>query len=216
MTTLVVFYLICAIVGGALFVLRAIMFFIGFDSQGHGDMSDLQDIGGDLGVDGDFHADIQTDLHSGADAHTATEADSAEGDTSFRFLSLQGLTAFFTMFGLVGLASSSGGLAEIWTILISIAAGGFSVWLISLVFKFAFSLQSEGTLNMENAVGLEGTVYLTIPPNGRGKVNIVIQGALREFEAAAADNKSIATGERVEVVRVSQNSVLIVEKVAKK
>jgi len=75
-------------------------------------------------------------------------------------------------------------------------------------------LKSDGTLRMENAIGKEGRVYLTIPENGSGKVSIVIQGGLRELEAVSAGKERIPTGENVRVVRVVSNRVLVVERAA--
>ena len=223
MTTLEVFYLVCAIVGGVLFLLRAIMFFVagGFDAEFGSDLDgaesmDLGDAGGlelDPGLDLDLDGvpdsmeigDVQ-DVSGMEEAHTNT-------DMSFRFISLQGLTAFFMMFGLAGLALSKSGQQGLFTVVGGIAAGAFTVWVISRIFLGAQKLQSEGTLNMRNAIGLSGTVYLTIPAGETGKVSIVLQGALKEFNAVAADKQLIKTGERVQVVGLTAGEVLIVERI---
>jgi hypothetical protein len=56
-------------------------------------------------------------------------------------------------------------------------------------------------------------VYLTIPAGETGKVSIVLQGALKEFNAVAADKQLIKTGERVQVVGLTAGEVLIVERI---
>jgi hypothetical protein len=227
MTSLEVFYLICAIVGGVLFVLRAIMFFVagGFDAEFGSDLDgahavDLHDAVGmdlhggiDLNMDGipdaGLHDVGMADLH---DAH-AMDAAHSNTDVSFKFISLQGLTAFFMMFGLAGLALSKSGQPDFVTVLGGIIAGAFTVWVISRIFIGAQRLQSEGTLNMQNAIGLSGTVYLSIPAGDIGKVNLVLQGALKEFNAVAADQQPIKTGEHVRVVGLTTGEVLVVEKI---
>jgi len=89
-----VFYLICTVVGGVLFILRAILFALG---AGHdGDVH--VDVHGDMGMEGDF------DLNGNVD-HIA--------EPGLRLVSLQGITGFFLMFGLVGLAMSRGGIREV-------------------------------------------------------------------------------------------------------
>ncbi len=89
-------FLISAILGGAIFVVRLILFFIGMGHHGvDADTGFDADVGhmGEVGHDvGDAHGD----LHGHAD----------ETESSFKFISLQGITAFFMMFGLVGLALS--------------------------------------------------------------------------------------------------------------
>jgi membrane protein implicated in regulation of membrane protease activity len=87
------------------------------------------------------------------------------------------------------------------------------MWVISRIFAFMGSMQSEGTLRMENAIGQQGKVYLTIPKGGTGKVNVVVQGSLREFDAVAESKAKIATGERVEVVQIANNNTLVVKKI---
>jgi membrane protein implicated in regulation of membrane protease activity len=94
----------------------------------------------------------------------------------------------------------------------AVAAGLASVWLIGRIFGFAGRLQSSGTLKTAAAVGSSGTVYLTIPAGGTGRVTINFQGRLREFDAAAVEKVEIATGTPIRVVRVDA-SILIVEKI---
>lgn len=41
----------------------------------------------------------------------------------------------------------------------------------------------EGTINIRNAIGSEGSVYLAIPKNGTGQVQVIVQGSLKTFDA---------------------------------
>jgi membrane protein implicated in regulation of membrane protease activity len=184
MSGLELFFLICAVIGGGLFVVRFILQLVG----GHdGDVDTNIDVG---------HADV----------------DHMDADASFRLLTLQGLTAFFMMFGLVGFAllredRVGGGIA----LLGALAAGLGTVWLISRIFAAVKKLQSSGTLENTAAIGEQGSVYLTIRAGGRGKVQVSMKGRLREFEAVAGNGEEIRTGERITVTDVN-GSVLVVEK----
>jgi len=227
MTSLEVFYLLCAISGGVLFTLRAIMFFVagGFDAEFGSDMDGADAVDVDFDVDGAMDLDLDgvsevavEDISIGdfGDAEVDIEGmDAAYTDTdvSFKFISLQGLTAFFMMFGLVGLALSKSAQADLVSLGGGIVAGVFTVWVISRIIIGAQKLQSEGTINMRNAIGLEGTVYLRIPADDIGKVNLVLQGALKEFNAVAADKAVIQTGERVRVVGLAAGETLVVERI---
>jgi membrane protein implicated in regulation of membrane protease activity len=152
----------------------------------------------------------------GHDADGDLFSDSGHGDTdaSFKFLSIQGVTAFFMMFGLVALAVSrqTGGNAAA-SLPGGLAAGAATVWVLGKIFSGMKRLQSDGSIKMDNAVGLTGTVYLTIPENGTGKVQLALQGQLGVFDAAAADRHVIKTGETVKVTSVSGGQILMVEKV---
>ena len=101
--------------------------------------------------------------------------------------------------------------------LVSIAggliAGVFTVWVVSKVFIGFQSLQSDGTIRIENAIGREGSVYLTIPEGDIGKVNVTVQGRLTEFEAVSLNKKKIETGQRVKVINVIGRDRLVVEKI---
>ncbi len=192
-------YAACALAGGALFILRTIMTLIG--GFGH-------DVGVHLPGDhfdmGGGHADMS--------AGHAADA-SGEADTSFRALSVQGITAFFMMFGLVGLALSRQSLAGAALSSIGgVAAGIATVWIIGRIFVGMQKLQSDGTLHYDNAIGQEGLVYLTVPAEGSGQVSIAIQQQMRTCQAVSANKTSIATGERVVVVDVINGNVLVVSK----
>jgi len=180
----------CAIFGTTLFVIRLALMLIGF-----GDHHDAAD-GGTDAVDVD---------HSG-DFH--------DSDLSFKLLSLQGITAFFMMFGLIGWAVIRQGDYAPWIpVACGTAAGLLTIWLMKKIFQAAGSLQSSGTLNIDNAVGQEGTVYLTIHPGSSGKVQVNVQNRLSILEAIANNDQEIKTGESVRVVRIAAGK-LVVEKIS--
>ncbi len=77
-----------------------------------------------------------------------------------------------------------------------------------------FKLQSSGNLRMEEAVGREGVVYLTIKTGGAGKAQVVVQGRRKIFDAVGKDGAEIKTGARVRVTEISPGNVLVVERVA--
>ena len=181
------FFAVCAVIGGILFLIRLI----------------LQFVGGDSDVDGDFDADIDTDV------------DADDSDISFKVLSFQGLTAFFMMFGLVGLTLMRQFEWE-WqrAIIVASAAGVGTVWVMKCIFNAAKQLQSSGNFNMKNAIGQEGDVYLTIPAKGTGKVRVSVQESLKVWNAVSDGNQPIETGQRIKVVRIVSNNVLVVEKIS--
>lgn len=136
-----------------------------------------------------------------------------DADASFKALSLQSLTAFFMMFGLVALAvSRQGGAARAWAVPGGLAAGVFTVWVIGRIFLGMKRLQSDGTMRIGNAVGQEGEVYLTVAPGKTGQVRVSVQGQLRVFDAATEGPDALKTGDRIRVVRVTGGNVLVVEK----
>ena len=190
-------YLVCAVIGGILFVVRLILQFIGADGGGDSDIG-AADVG-NVDVDGGFE-DVATDVD---DAYL-----------SFKVLSFQGLTAFFMMFGLVGLAMMrQADQSPASSLLAATVAGLGTVWIIGMIFRKAGSLQASGNINLSNAVGQEGEVYLTIPGEGTGKAKVTVQERLRIYEAISKDKVELTTGQRVRVVEVTPQDVLVVEKI---
>jgi membrane protein implicated in regulation of membrane protease activity len=179
-----IFFLVCAVIGGIFVLIRFLIMLIGLDH----------------GVDGDF-----SDGTHDFDGHHA------DSDVGFKLLSLQGVTSFLLMFGLVGMALYNQSKAGI---LISmggaVAAGLASVWIIAKMFSLVIKLQSSGTISIDSTVGAQGKVYLTIPENGSGRVLISVCNSLREYDAVAQDNKELVTGVPIRVVWVDGN-VLVVE-----
>jgi hypothetical protein len=182
-------YWASAIIGGTLFILRVIMMFIGNDMSDDG-LDSALDAGGDV-VSGHH----------------------ASSDLGFKLLSLQGLTSFFMMFGLVGLALLRANQPVLLTVIGGILAGLVTVAITGLIFTQMRRLQAEGTINIQNTIGKEGSVYLTIPKNGSGQVQVIVQGSLKIFDAISNSKAVIATGEQIRVTGVASGNTLIVEKI---
>jgi hypothetical protein len=188
LTWIEIIYWASTIIGGTLFTLRLIMMFVG------GGFSD----------DG---------LDSALDtSNIELSGDHPAADLSFQLLSVQGLTSFFMMFGLVGLALLKANLSVLLTVAGGMIAGLVTVALSGLIFSQMKRLQTEGTINIQNTIGTDGSVYLTIPKNGTGQVQIIVQGSLKIFDAVANNKSMIATGEKIHVVGVAGGNTLIVEK----
>jgi hypothetical protein len=188
LTWIEIIYWASTIIGGTLFLLRLVTMFLG----------------GGISDDG-----LDTALDAGGEVISGEHADA---DTSFNLLSLQGLTSFFMMFGLVGLALLRADLPVLVTVIGGVVAGLITVAVTGLIFTQMKRLQTEGTINIQNTIGTEGNVYLGIPKNGTGQVQIIVQGSLKIFDAVSKSRNMIATGEKVQVVGVASGNTLIVEK----
>ena len=176
-----IFFLICAVIGGFFVFIKLVLQFIGSDAN--------------------TEIDVDSDI----------DIDHADSDVGFRLLSLQGLSAFFMMFGLVGLALyRQSRMGIVISNIGAVVAGLVSVWVIAKLFQAASRLQSSGTLKTEDAVGCTGTVYVTIPNGGTGQVNLNFRNHLREFNATEKNGVEVPTGTPVRVVQVNAN-VLVVE-----
>lgn len=163
-------FLLSAIVGGLILILRLVLMIAGLDHHG--------------------------DLH-------------IDSDAGFQSLTIQGISAFFTMFGVVGYMLHHNAVVGLTLALVgAVAAGVFSMWLIHKVFRAMLGLQSSGTVSLFAAVGSEGAVYLTVGKDG-GRVQINFANRLREFEAISADGSTLPTGTPIRVQSVTANTLVV-------
>ena len=176
-------YLISAIVGGALLLLQIVLSLFGAD---HDVDAGHLDVG---------HLEVEHDGSGGA------------GGLSFR-----AVVAFLAFFGITGLACLHAGLTGGVTLLIAFAAGSLSFWLTGLALVQFARLRSSGTVDVKNAVGVEGKVYLTIPSakSGEGAVTIPIQGRTMQYRAITSGSE-LKTGALCRVRAVHAQDTLEVE-----
>ena len=78
-------------------------------------------------------------------------------------------------------------------------------------------LAEDGTLRIKNALGAIGEVYLPIGANRSktGKVQIIVQGSLRELEALTDEDNTLPTGTVVKVIEIVSAELLLVETLKK-
>jgi membrane protein implicated in regulation of membrane protease activity len=204
-------FLSCAVLGGALFIVRVALFFIG---HAGGDTDTSFDTDADVHVELGADADGgDLDVHGETFGHDVVHHGGGESDASFKLLTFQGITAFLMMFGLVGLAMHlDSGSGEPLAILAGFAAGMLALFVVAKLFAFMKGMQSSGTVDVRNAIGQQGSVYLTIPAGGTGEVQVAVQERLRIYEAKADSGEEIRTGQNVRVVNVMGGNILVVQK----
>lgn len=146
--------------------------------------------------------DNDLDLFEGGDA-----------DASFKILSLQGLSGFFTMFGLVGLALLwENHVAPLFAAAGGFAAGLITTWVMSKIFSWVKGLQSSGTMQMKDALGVSGTVYTRIQKHKPGKVTVVVRQRLLTLDACTEEESTLEQGDRVIVQAIEDDGSLRVSR----
>ena len=151
------------------------------------------------------------DFDSGeADGNADLAVDSDSG-IDFQFLSIKNLIAFFTILGWVGIMCINGNLNPVVSTFIATASGLLMMVIMATLMYYMGKLTENGTLDLNNAKGKIGSVYLTIPAkrSGMGQVQIKVQG----FQTldAVTDGEAIPTGAIVEVIEIISNEILLVK-----
>lgn len=138
-----------------------------------------------------------------------------EGDTGFTVFSFKSVLGFFTIFAWSGLVCLDAGWGLFLSFVISFAAGVVMMFLVAYLMYQLTRMHEDGTLVFDNAIDKTGEVYLKIPSDrkGAGKIQVNIQGSLRELDALTDDEQDIPTGSLVQVLEIINQQYLLVTKV---
>jgi len=179
-------FLYCAAIGGTCLTLQFLMLLFG--------------LGGD------------TDVEAGPDGGPAAGHDQS---AFLKLFSLQTLTTFSTFFGLVGLGTTGLGWSPLSVAGAATLAGSAALWFVATTMRNLARLQSQGNVDLANAVGHTGNVYLRIPAAaaGQGRVLMTVQGRTVECRAITRGSE-IRTGSTIRVVERLDGDVLLVEPAA--
>lgn len=157
-------------------------------------------------ADGDMDTDHEWDT---ADY----DHDGAHHGTGVRLFTVRGLVAFFAVGGWLGIVLEDAQIHTALTVAVALAGGFAALVFVALIIKWSLSLQENGTLSLENTIGRQASVYITIPPDlsGTGKVMLNVQDQLRELEAMTESHKPLVTGSQVKVTGIIQGGILQVQ-----
>ena len=145
------------------------------------------------------------------DGDVDSDIDGDDG-IGFQFFTVKNLVSFFTIFGWIGIGCIDMGYSETVTMIVSVISGLTMMTLMATIFYMMSKLVEDGSMKTKNAIGKIGEVYIIIPKNndGFGKVQINIQGAMREMDAMTNDKKDLQVGKIVKVLSVVDKHILLV------
>jgi len=191
-------FLCIALPASVILVIQIILSLIGLGHDGDADM----DAPDDNGIDGVFGEDAPDDA-----------PDVSAGDTAdLQVFSLRSIIAFFVTFGWMGVSLCKTELHPALIMAIALGCGVVVMLLVAVMMRAIWRLQSDGTSDIRDAVGMTASVYLTVPAGrtGKGKVNVMLSGSLAEREAVTDDEESIPFGTEVTVVGITGGTTLLV------
>jgi len=132
-------------------------------------------------------------------------------DPGLRVLTVRGLVAFFAVGGWAGIALIDWNVPVALAAVLALLFGLGGLFLVAWLFKVMLRLQSAGNLDIRNAVGSVGRVYLTVPGGGRfsGKVTLLLQERTVELEALTDEPQPILTGSEVKVTGIRGSQIVV-------
>lgn len=178
-------YWVIAVFSSVVFIVQMALSFIGI-----GDAGDASDI--DVSFDGDGGSDALD--HSGA----------------MHLLSIRNVIYFMLGFGWSGISFHRAIENQYLLGLVSILTGCAFVAIFLFLFRQMMRLESNGAFDINDSVGKICQVYMRIPPDGTGKVQVSFNGSIQELDARSNAPDPIPSGAKVRVTAVV-GRVLIVE-----
>ena len=169
-----------------IFVIQTIMTFLGADA------------------DTDFDVDVDTSMDGG-------DLSNIEGGSNL--YTFRNFVNFFLGFGWTAILLQKQVKSTTLLVILAVLVGVALVMAVMYLFKWLSSMQQSGNINVyQSAIGCQGKCYLVIPAerSGEGKVQITIQGAVREYNAVT-DGDTIKTGTPIQVVETINANTLLVE-----
>jgi len=227
---LTMLFLTCAVVGGALVLAQLLLSIVAFGA-GHGLHLHHQHGGSAAGDHGTVSRGIhrlrgstrphayaaggtgeQRALDSAAPHMAAPQADSGHSALGWvpSLFNFQGIVSGATVLGLAGLAATAAKLPGVVALAIAIGAALVMMAVIEGLFGVMANMDSDGTIDIDQAVGKMATVYLGIPAKseGQGKITVSLQQRLMEFPAITLQDAPLVTGQKVIVVAVQDSDVM--------
>lgn len=182
--TLMKVFWVCGIASTIVFVIQMVMTFIGVDA---------------------FDADFDFDTGAG---------DTLDLGGALSLFSIRNIVNFFLGFGWGGVCFSNYITNKLLLVFVALIVGLAFVVLFFFLVRQLLKLETNGTVNMADCVGKQCYVYLRIPAKGegKGKVQISINGTIMEFDAVTNEAQMIPTGERATVLESLGGGVLLVSR----
>ena len=152
-------------------------------------------------------------LGDDSDADVDDIDDVGDGD-GLALFTVKGIIAMLSITGWTGVIFLGTEMPTALSYVLAFLCGFATLIIMAYVMRAISGLQSSGTIEIGNAVGKVGQVYIPIKPNCAGKVNITVQGQYSEFTAISTSGETLSTGSYVRVVAVDEAGTLVVEPIA--
>ena len=181
-------YWILAAVSSIIFIIQAIMTFIGFDADSDVDMSTAPD-------------------------QIPESGDAAFDAAGFHLVSVKSVICFILGFGWTGVLCWNYIPNHVLLGLLAVVVGLIFMSLIAFLLFQMMKLNRDNTFRVEQTIGLPADVYLRIPGNRKqtGKITVSLNGSTHELEALS--DTDIPTGAKVRIKEIVQAETVLVEKI---
>lgn len=156
-----------------------------------------------------FLISMVSDITGGGVDAGGADIDTSAGDAGV--FSIQAIIGFMLGFGWIGFMGTCMGWSVGWAVLAGLLAGVVMFLIVGAIIRFIYSLKSDGTMDYSTLVGKEGTVYVTIPPNGApgGQVQVAHPNQLLTMAAVQEGTEPLPAQTRVVVTAATPLQITV-------
>lgn len=140
-------------------------------------------------------------------------ADHGGTDHAWGLFSVRGMLGVMLGLGWGGLIALQKGFSGVAATFMGLGLGILIAFGLALLMKVFHAARSDGTIDLQNAVGQTGSVYQRVPAkrDGIGKVQVMVQGRLQITEACTDSENDLMPQKHVKVTGVVSGNTLLVE-----
>jgi len=161
-------------------------------------------------VGGDTDTDVETEVDADVDGDMNADAEAENSHSFFKMFSLKFTLNFIMVFTWLTIFCVDHMIPKFLAIIVGIAGGFAFAWFISWLLKMFMKLQADNTPDYRDATGQTISVYLTVPPTGRGSIKVNVGGAMKVIDAVSLYQKEFKTGAEAMVVDY-KNGVYVID-----
>lgn len=148
-----------------------------------------------------------SDFHHGADSH-----DGSTGD-GVKMFSFRVMVAFFVGFGWAGVLAQRKNLPPETTAVMALVSGVVFMLLMFFTMRVLLGMRHDGSLRYDQAIGIRGKVYVTIPParGGIGQIEVMLQGRLITADAVTDAAQPLSPRSGIQIMGLMPPNTFVVE-----
>lgn len=149
----------------------------------------------------------------GGDMELEFEFDSiTEAETSFGFLSIQSILAFFMAFGWCGWAALNYlNVGSKLAVVIAVVTGLFFMWFSAWLMFSIKKLNKKIVINVDELIGKTGKAYTSFAPKAEGKIEITLNNKLSILDAFNLSDEKIDSFSEIKVEKIEDKKIYIVK-----
>ncbi len=202
------FYRWCAILAGTMLFGQFLLSLLGIGGDHDGLEHDAGLNTGGLDHDGLDQVDMDHDGIDGGHHDGDLQDGHHDGIRFASLLSFRALVASLTIFGLTGIAASRE-YDPALAFSMATAAGITVLFLVGWLMNTFYGLATDGTIHIEQTMGMPGRVYVKIPAEsqGQGRVTVLVGERTVEFQAVTPQEE-LPTGTSVIVTNVLNDKLI--------